>query len=462
MRLDEFLIREKLATQEQVQEALDYQRSHGDRLETHLFRFGYVGEAELVGALSKQFCYPGVSLSDLEIPDEVLRLLPAEVVREKLAVPFHYDALSKVVKVACENPRQGKLREELAGFLAGKTIELYLSLGVTLRLVIARYYRWAPAAGTGSTGGCDMEMRSGVASKAEATAVPMAALEAPEVGPPITAAPVGSRTAGKPAPGKECRLLLLDSADHGIPSLSRILRYQGYHVTKARSVEIFVQAALDYRPNIMLLMVSGNKLAVIDIIGQLALRGISISSCPTFLVANDLNDDDVGELLRIGFEDIVQSENILDLLMIRLHRVRERLAVERSRRLEIIQQSGTHGSLEDMDVCDLLQTMGSLGKTARISVSGDGNQLTVYLDQGHISYAECDNTLGAEAVYGAFGWKHGVWSVDPVSPEDLPEPNNHATNDAILLEGCRRLDENSRMKSQTQAGDSFAVLDQRE
>jgi hypothetical protein len=173
------------------------------------------------------------------------------------------------------------------------------------------------------------------------------------------------------------------------------------------------------------------------------------------------SNDDVSELLKAGFEDVFSSNNVLDLLMIKLSRLRERLNSERAQRMEIMQTLGTHGSLTDMNVIDLLQAMGSTGKTARISVSAHGQQLTVYLERGRIVYAECDDIHGPEAVYCALGWRRGVWSVDPVTPEELPEPNNNLTNEAVLLDGCRRLDEMEHQSStrDSTTGDPLAIFD---
>ena len=54
---------------------------------------------------------------------------------------------------------------------------------------------------------------------------------------------------------------------------------------------------------------------------------------------------------------------------------------------------------------------------------------------------------GAEAVYEAIQWVDGQWKVETINPEDLPAPNNDASNESILMEGCRRLDEKSRSAS---------------
>ena len=121
MRLDEALIREGLADKNQIQEALDYQRNYGGRLETHLYRFGYVDESSLVRALAKQFGCEGITLSRIIVDESVLKMIPPDVAWQKLVIPFDYEPDGNVLKIACENPQDKRLADELA--------ELVLLLG---------------------------------------------------------------------------------------------------------------------------------------------------------------------------------------------------------------------------------------------------------------------------------------------------------------------------------------------
>ena len=98
-----------------------------------------------------------------------------------------------------------------------------------------------------------------------------------------------------------------------------------------------------------------------------------------------------------------------------------------------------------MNVIDLLQAMGHSEKTVRISITGQGKQTTIVLNEGLLYWAECDDLTGPEAIYASLAWKDGIWCVDPILPGDLPtEPNVRESIDAILIEGCRRLDEGVR------------------
>ena len=79
-----------------------------------------------------------------------------------------------------------------------------------------------------------------------------------------------------------------------------------------------------------------------------------------------------------------------------------------------------------------------------MSITGDDKELIIYLNQGVIVYAKCDDKEGPEAVYEGLAWNDGNWSVQPVSESSIPEPNNTMPNESILMEGCRLLDERER------------------
>lgn len=91
--------------------------------------------------------------------------------------------------------------------------------------------------------------------------------------------------------------------------------------------------------------------------------------------------------------------------------------------------------------------MGPGGRTAKIRVTADEGKLTMCLNRGKIIYAEGGGRAGAEAVYEAVTWGSGKWVVQPLREDELPEPNNDIPNEALLMEGCRRLDEKTRTPS---------------
>ena len=88
-----------------------------------------------------------------------------------------------------------------------------------------------------------------------------------------------------------------------------------------------------------------------------------------------------------------------------------------------------------------MQTLSHSRKTARIEVRrGDGEQAVVFTDAGRMVHAIAGDLLGEEAVYRIISWEDdGGFVVHPEA--EAPAPTIHVATDAVLMEGCRRLDE---------------------
>ncbi len=424
MTLSEVLTKDGLLTQDQLTEAQADLAVLGGRLESHIFRLGYMTESELVGILAKNTGYAGVCLSGKVISDNVLDAIPPEIAWQREIVPVSNDPSSGSIRVACVNPGDNDLRADLAEIFPDYKIEFCLALDVTLRSAVVRHYRQPlPKKDTPTD-----------AFQHISAAVRTAEQEPEETTPaPVSADPIHARI-----------LILNGMTTNTGRAVEQLLSHQGHKITWTESIGEYVKVQSELHPDVAVVLAEGNLRAVAELVENLASHDSRLSDQPTFLISPDIQDDELGDMLRMGFEDVVPAHYVLDLLVIKIRRVRERLTAERHKRVEIMRDLGTHGSLEDMNVIDLLQSMGPTGKTARISVTGNGNQLIVCLDKGQIIHAECEPHVGAEAIYAALSWERGIWNVDPLEPDDLPSPNIFMSNDGILLEGCRRADEGKR------------------
>ena len=135
LRIDEILIGEGLVTENQVKQALEYQREHGGKLGSHLMRLGFVDETGLLKALSKQFDFESVIMTDVNIPPDVIDLIPANVAIARSVMPFGYDDISEVISIACENPQDESLLNELKFVAGGRKVKLYVAADADERIV---------------------------------------------------------------------------------------------------------------------------------------------------------------------------------------------------------------------------------------------------------------------------------------------------------------------------------------
>jgi len=89
LRLGETLVEAGVITAETLKRALDLQKERQLRLGTILLQEGFVTESQLVQALSLKLSIPWVSLWRVDIPDELLEMVPVNVAEEFFLIPIY-------------------------------------------------------------------------------------------------------------------------------------------------------------------------------------------------------------------------------------------------------------------------------------------------------------------------------------------------------------------------------------
>jgi response regulator RpfG family c-di-GMP phosphodiesterase len=229
--------------------------------------------------------------------------------------------------------------------------------------------------------------------------------------------------------------------------IERRLQNEGFRTVSQLSRQSFVELCKRSEPDMMVLILKGDSSVVGSFVNDLENEGVDLARVPVFLMAESAHASEITALLDRGLEDIIPIDVNLDMLVSKLRKVQTRAQLLDSQLMSVTQPTaGSHGRLADMNVVDLLQALGPSRRTVKITItaSSEDKRLFMYLDQGAVTYAELDELSGAPAVHEAITWSEGSWSVEPVSPDELPIPNNCTPNDALLLEGCRLMDERVR------------------
>ncbi len=86
-RLGDLLVTDGLITPEQLQQALQEQKHAKEKLGSILLRLGMLNEDQLIGFLSRQYGLPPITLSQLDIDPEVLKLVPAQMAKKYEVLP---------------------------------------------------------------------------------------------------------------------------------------------------------------------------------------------------------------------------------------------------------------------------------------------------------------------------------------------------------------------------------------
>jgi type IV pilus assembly protein PilB len=86
-RLGDLLVAEGLISQDQLLRALADQKGTSEKLGSVLLRLNLLSEEQLIGFLSRQYGIPSITLSQLDVEPEVLRLVPAPIAKKYEVLP---------------------------------------------------------------------------------------------------------------------------------------------------------------------------------------------------------------------------------------------------------------------------------------------------------------------------------------------------------------------------------------
>jgi type IV pilus assembly protein PilB len=86
-RLGDLLVADGLLTAEQLRKALAEQKGSPEKLGSVLVRLNFVNEDQLIGFLSRQYGVPSITLGQLDIDPDVLKLVPAPIARKYEVIP---------------------------------------------------------------------------------------------------------------------------------------------------------------------------------------------------------------------------------------------------------------------------------------------------------------------------------------------------------------------------------------
>src|SRR5438477_5283282 len=86
-RLGDLLVADGLLSAEQLKKALAEQKGSPEKIGSVLIRLNFVNEDQLIGFLSRQYGVPSITLAQLDIDHDVLKLVPAPIARKYEVIP---------------------------------------------------------------------------------------------------------------------------------------------------------------------------------------------------------------------------------------------------------------------------------------------------------------------------------------------------------------------------------------
>ncbi len=137
MNLSHLLVSNRLLTDDQLREATALQKAENLRLDHAIVRLGFLTERQILELMAEHLHLPLVDLSDLTIPQEILRSLPSKVVYRKRLVPISRE--NGVLNVATSDAFDLYVFDDLR-LSTGLEIQQVLALRDDIEKVIKSHY----------------------------------------------------------------------------------------------------------------------------------------------------------------------------------------------------------------------------------------------------------------------------------------------------------------------------------
>ena len=136
-KIGDLLVKENLITQQQLKEALEYQRVHGGRLGHCLIKLGFVTDDEITAILSRQYGVPSINLSFFDVDPGVVKLIPVETAQKYQIMPL--SRVGSTLTIAMIDPTNVFAMDDIK-FMTGFNIEPVVASETAIRESIDKYY----------------------------------------------------------------------------------------------------------------------------------------------------------------------------------------------------------------------------------------------------------------------------------------------------------------------------------
>lgn len=137
-QLGELLIAQGFINQSQLDKALAIQKERGGLIGEILVELGFCKEEDIAQALTAQYGFPYLPLSNYEINPEVLNIIPRRVAKQYLLVPI--DKIGNNLTIAMSNPLNTQALEDIE-MLSGCLVQVFVSTSSDIKKAIAKYYK---------------------------------------------------------------------------------------------------------------------------------------------------------------------------------------------------------------------------------------------------------------------------------------------------------------------------------
>lgn len=136
-RLGDLLVARGLITANQLKEAADLRKQNQTRLSAALIQLGHVNENVLVTFLSQQYGISAISLEEIDVPEEVTKLVPSNLCEKHGLVPIGIEG--NYLNIAISDPTNVAAVDDLR-FLCNMEVNVFLATESAIKALATRLY----------------------------------------------------------------------------------------------------------------------------------------------------------------------------------------------------------------------------------------------------------------------------------------------------------------------------------
>ncbi len=136
-KLSDLLISKGLLTESQLSSAVEYQTKNKTRLSSSLIKLGHVNERVLTTFLAQQYGIEAIALDEIQLNDELKKILPKNVCERHCIIPIHTDG--KKISIAITDPTNVSAVDDVR-FLTGREVDLFLATESAVRKLIDKSF----------------------------------------------------------------------------------------------------------------------------------------------------------------------------------------------------------------------------------------------------------------------------------------------------------------------------------
>lgn len=139
-RIGDMLIEEGIITQEQLEDALEKNKTARKKIGEMLVDLGYATEEAIATGLSKQLNIPTISLQGMTIEEDILKLADGNLLRKHVMIPFEYSEYNmNIIRVAMADPMDMRGVDDFS-IVTNLQVEPVIATPHEILLALDKYY----------------------------------------------------------------------------------------------------------------------------------------------------------------------------------------------------------------------------------------------------------------------------------------------------------------------------------